>query len=112
MKLPNAEHAVVSETKVVTYLLDAGHPDNGGKAAFFTRFGFKAEAPESFIQAMQQHAQNTAVALASPGYDGATLYALDGPMDTPLARTPKVRSIWVIERNQSFPRFVTAYPTK
>ena len=32
MKLPNAHLAVVEERKVVDYLLNAAHPDNGGKA--------------------------------------------------------------------------------
>ena len=40
MKLPNADKAVVEREKVEDYLLDAAHPDNGGKAQFFERFGF------------------------------------------------------------------------
>ena len=35
MKLPNAEKAVVEREKLADYLLNAAHPDNGGKAAFF-----------------------------------------------------------------------------
>lgn len=36
MKLTDAMHVVIERAKIVDYLLDAGHPDNGGKAAFFT----------------------------------------------------------------------------
>ena len=35
MKLPNAERALVEREKIVNYLLNPAHPDNGGKAAFF-----------------------------------------------------------------------------
>ncbi len=35
MKLPNAGAAVVAREKIRDYLLNPGHPDNGGKAAFF-----------------------------------------------------------------------------
>lgn len=40
MKLPNADKAVVEREKVEDYLLNSAHPDNGGKAQFFERFGF------------------------------------------------------------------------
>lgn len=112
MKLPNATQAIVPVEKLVSYLLDPGHPDNGGKANFFFRFGFKAEEPGPFAQALLGHAVNTEVALTSTGFDGIRRYVLEGPLVTPLGRSPKVRSIWVIERNQTLPRFVTAYPAK
>jgi hypothetical protein len=64
------------------------------------------------IQALMKHAVNTEIALVVSGFDGLTRYVLDGPLETPLGRSPKVRSIWVIERNQTLPRFVTAYPAK
>ena len=35
MKLPNAKKAVVKRAKIIDYLLDSKHPDNGGKAEFF-----------------------------------------------------------------------------
>jgi hypothetical protein len=35
-KLPAADRAVVELTKVAEYLLNASHPDNGGKARFLT----------------------------------------------------------------------------
>jgi hypothetical protein len=43
MKLPNADRAFVAQEKIRDYLLNAAHPDNGGKAAFFMALGFRAE---------------------------------------------------------------------
>ena len=43
MKIPNAESAFVAQEKIRDYLLNAAHPDNGGKAAFFMALGFRAE---------------------------------------------------------------------
>jgi hypothetical protein len=37
MKLPNAIQARVVPEKIADYLLNPVHPDNGGKAEFFTR---------------------------------------------------------------------------
>ncbi|PYJ37158.1 MAG: hypothetical protein DME84_08500 [Verrucomicrobia bacterium] len=39
VRLPNAKKAIVERGKIADYLLDAAHPDNGGKALFrITRF--------------------------------------------------------------------------
>lgn len=40
MKLPDARHVVIDRAKIVDYLLDGAHPDNGGKARFFSGWGF------------------------------------------------------------------------
>jgi hypothetical protein len=39
-QLPNAHAAFVADAKVRDYLLNPQHPGNGGKATFFTSFGF------------------------------------------------------------------------
>ena len=41
--LPNVQAAMVPRAKILSYLLDATHPGNGGKAAFFNPFGFTAQ---------------------------------------------------------------------
>jgi uncharacterized protein DUF6883 len=41
MKLPNAELALVEREKITEYLLNAEHPDNGGKASFLIALGFQ-----------------------------------------------------------------------
>ena len=41
MHLPRAETATVDERKVAAYLLNAAHPDNGGKSRFFDELGYK-----------------------------------------------------------------------
>lgn len=112
MHLPNATCAIIPEKKLRAYLLDPGHQDNGGKAEFFFRFGFSAEEPGRFAQALLSHAVNTEVSRVATGYDESLRYILDGPLETPRGHTPLVRSVWVIERNQTLPRFVTAYPAK
>ena len=50
MKLPNAEKAVVERTKITDYLLNAAHPDNGGKAEFFGGLGSAARIGKSSLR--------------------------------------------------------------
>jgi hypothetical protein len=52
MKLPNAENAVVERGKITEHLLNAAHPENGGKAAFFEALGFHREAPQASAEAV------------------------------------------------------------
>jgi len=40
MKVPGAHLAVVEQAKIIDYLLNPAHPDNGGKAVFFDSLGF------------------------------------------------------------------------
>lgn len=42
MKLPNAENAVISEDKLVGYLLDLGHRRGGSKANLLYSLGYDA----------------------------------------------------------------------
>jgi hypothetical protein len=51
VKLRNAHLAIVDRSKVLDYLLNEAHPDNGGKARFFASLGFSREDPEGLIKA-------------------------------------------------------------
>jgi hypothetical protein len=53
VKRPNAHLAVVERHKVVGYLLNSGHPDNGGMARFFESLGFSVESPELLMNALR-----------------------------------------------------------
>jgi hypothetical protein len=43
MKLPNSHLAIIGREKICEYLLNAAHPDNGGKGLFFFVLGFSRE---------------------------------------------------------------------
>jgi hypothetical protein len=58
VKLRNAHLAVVDRGKVVDYLLNEAHPDNGGKARFFTLLGFSRQDPEGLMQALRDVAEH------------------------------------------------------
>jgi hypothetical protein len=45
VNLRNAHLAVVERHKIVDYLLNSAHPDNGGKTQFFESLGFSIDSP-------------------------------------------------------------------
>ena len=109
MKLPNAERAVVEREKIVDYLLNAAHPDNGGKAAFFLALGFRQEEWQTLAAAFRRLAKKFDIHNSMASAHGRK-YILDGRIETPSGKRPMVRTVWIVDRGVEMPRLVTAYP--
>lgn len=108
MKLPNAHLAIVDEKKVVEYLLNPMHADNGGKASFFQTLGFDRDNWRAFVTALRSVAVSGEVVRTVESPHG-TKYVVDGRIDTPKARAHMVRSVWIVDRGLEAPRLVTTY---
>jgi hypothetical protein len=85
------------------------HPIGGGKARFFLSFGFRRAAWNVLADAFRKDAQENPVANLISDADGVT-YLVEGPLETPSGRRPRVRTIWLIETYAVAPRFITSYP--
>jgi hypothetical protein len=109
--LPNVEAVVIPTEKVRDYLLDLGHADGGSKAKFFIHFGFNRERWEELAEALSHHAKENPVCDVKQDAAG-TSYAIEGAIETPSERRPKIRAIWLVETAGLAPRFITAYPLK
>lgn len=108
-RLPSAERAIVDATKITEYLLNASHPDNGGKARFFESLGFSTAAPMLLAASLRAHATSGEVVQESMSMHG-TKYVVDGQLEAPDGRRRAVRTVWIIDTGQELPRLVTAYP--
>jgi hypothetical protein len=106
--LPNAHAAVVPAAKVRLYLLDPGHPGNGGKAGFFNAFGFTAGEWGALRDGLLAHAGLHPVVRVAASAWGMK-YEVRCGLPSPDGRNPCVRSIWVIDATSPYPRLVTAY---
>jgi len=111
MKLPDAHVAVVSRAKVADYLLNAKHPDNGGKAEFFERHGFRRNEWETLAAALKHLAVNGDVTFTGKSLHGKK-YVIVGPLPSPGGKSPLVQSIWIVDKGLDAARLVTAYPRK
>ena len=108
MKLPHASVAVVDREKITEYLLNREHPDNGGKADFFIALGFSIDKWETLAEALQQLAIRSEVSLSMESPHGKK-YIVDAKIETPIGKTPIVRTIWIVDTGESIARLVTAY---
>jgi len=109
MKLPNAAMIVVERGKILDYLLNPAHRYGASKARFFVGFGFQAEKWEELAQALRQHGQTHEVKRAQETGFGPR-YQVEGRLNAPDGRSPRVRSVWQLDHGEVAPRLITAYP--
>lgn len=109
MNLPNAHLAVVDREKVVDYLLNPAHPDNGGKARFFFGLGFTVEQWQVFAEALRRLCGSFPVVQYEESPHGVK-YIVIGRIETPSGPSPSVRTVWIVDKGNDNPRLVTAYP--
>jgi hypothetical protein len=107
--LPNAENSFIDASKLTEYLLSSSHPVGKAKAEFFTAFGFCVEAADQMKVALLQHGRTRPVIEQTESQHGVK-YVIECGIETPDARNPCIRSVWIVEAGQTSPRLVTAYP--
>jgi hypothetical protein len=109
MKLPYAARARVDRRKVVEYLLSPSHPDGTSKARFFSAFGFSVDEWQVFARALRTHGRAQDVTASVESRHG-TRYSVDGPLETPDGRNPRIRTVWILSKGLRSPRLITAHP--
>jgi hypothetical protein len=77
VKLRNSHLAVIERRKVVDYVLNSAHPDNGGKAKFFEVLGFSIEDPEQLLDALRAVAVNGDVFDETKSLHGQNMLSMD-----------------------------------
>lgn len=108
-KLPNAEAAYVPDAKLFDYLLSRAHPEGGPKAAFFSAIGYGRSDAERLRDELVRIAREGAV-MQQSGIDCGEKYVIDGALRRTSGEPIPLRTVWVIDRGTTAPRFVTAYP--
>ena len=107
--LPDADHAYVDQAKITDYLLSPSHPDGRTKAEFFMRFGFRPGKWQELADALRAVGTSNPVVAVLESEHGVR-YTVDGPMQTPDGRTPRVRTVWIVEPGTRAPGLITAHP--
>ena len=109
MKLPNADKLVVEREKIAEYLLNPMHRYGASKARFFAGFGFRVEAWETLAESLREHGRTHEVArMRETGF--GPRYLVEGEMNTPDGRRPRVRTVWQLDEGAVAPRLISSYP--
>ncbi len=100
---------MVEREKIVGYLLNPAHPFGTSKARFFGRFGFTADQWEVFAEKLRRLGRSHDVVRSRQTPFGMR-YEVDGELETPDGRRPRVRTVWQFDEDEVAPRLITAYP--
>lgn len=111
MKMPNNEQSFVEDKKITHYLLSDTHSLGKHKAKFFKSFGFKGTDIETFKSALIAHAIEKQIEESEDNGFGKK-FELKCDFQTPDSRNPCIVSVWIIEKGNTIPKLVTAYPEK
>jgi hypothetical protein len=109
VRLPNGEKACVPQAKLSGYLLSETHPVGKSKARVFRSLGFHDDNLDALTNELLSLAQKGEVVVAEPSLYGIK-YVVEGMINTPSGRAVRMRSVWLIEKNDLAPRLITAYP--
>ena len=109
MKLPHPENAIIPEKKLTDYLLSKTHETGRFKAKFFRSLGFNEEnlnlLEKEFLNIVQ-----TQEITKQENSEFGIKYIIDGSLMTPLGKSVKIRTVWIVENDEEQPIFITAYP--
>ncbi len=106
--MPNADHAIIEQSKLEGYLLSEVHPVGRFKARFFASLGFTAGNWRELDAALRsQHLPES----ATPGPVEAfgQSFTIRAILKGPGGSAP-VTSVWFVRTGEAVARFVTAYP--
>ncbi|MGQ0671307.1 MAG: DUF6883 domain-containing protein [Hyphomicrobium sp.] len=109
--LPNPTAAVISDKKIVGYLLSPSHPEGTPKSKFFEKFGFSCVDPEALRHALLAHARRGKV-IGMKTTEYGTIYEVNGRIESPDSRNPWVLVVWMIDVGTNWPRLITAVPSE
>ncbi len=109
MKLPAGDHAKVSDAKILDYLLSDTHPDGGSKARFFRQLGYERASWQQLRDDLTGSLSEASVVALEPDEHGQK-YVARAILKGPNGASARIRSIWIVEPEQTIPRLVTAYP--
>ena len=109
MELPNKENAYIPLQKLNNYLLSETHSVGKSKAKLLRSAGFN----EMNVTLLKEGL----IAIAHSGDVNETIsslhgvkYIINGLLKTQHGGSIKMRTVWIIDKGQERPRFVTAYP--
>ena len=108
MRIPNSEHANISEEKIVLYLLNPDHVDGASKARVLARAGFHADNPQELEKALREQHLTLEAEIGKYSPFGVK-YEISGGLIGP-AGSVLVKTIWMIRIGESFPRLITLVP--
>ena len=109
MKLPGRKNAYIPPQKLKVYILSKTHSVGRWKARYFDGLGYNETNVDALERSLIAIAHSESVKdVISTAY--GKKYIIEGSLQTPSGSLEDVRTVWIVEKGQDRPRFVTVYP--
>jgi hypothetical protein len=108
MKLPNPRDALIDERKLLGYCLNPNHPEGQHKARVFKSALNLDQSHFAQLKAALLKAVETDEAIPDKNNPYGQKYIIDFPL-THNNKTAIIHSVWIVRKNENFPRLVTCY---
>lgn len=102
-RVPNAEKAVIADSKVTKYLLDPAKKHYSE----FVAVGYSEDNPEQLKHDLLRGIVNNSAKEYEVDTHGNRAYEVD--MQLGVSHKAKFRTAWQIDKGTNFPRFITAH---
>jgi hypothetical protein len=99
----------IDPRKVTRYLFDLTHERGGPKGRFFLRFGFRVDDPETLMHALLDHGSSYDITSVEDRVV-ALVYTIEGEIESPDGRNPRIRTVWQLDTGSDIARFITTVP--
>jgi hypothetical protein len=109
VNLPNKSLAYIPSGKLTAYLLSETHPVGKSKAKMFRLAGYN-ELNVGLLKEGLLSIAHSGDIVDTQSSEYGVKYVIEGLLLTPEGGPVRIRTVWIIDRGQDRPRFVTAYP--
>jgi hypothetical protein len=107
-RLPRADKAIIESEKLSGYILSSVYPVGRFKATLFRKLGYTSENWELFGNSLRELIlTHDATEVEESRY--GKKYIVEGPLAGPSGDTMQVVTVWIILKDETIPRFITAY---
>ena len=108
VRIPNADSALIEDSKLREYLLATEHPVGRYKARFFRALGYTRDNAERLEADLRQVLKNEVEDIVEIEF--GTKYVIRGHLVAPAGTTTAIVTVWIILTGEDAPKLVTAYP--
>ncbi len=108
MLLPNASKAIISMKKITDYVLSFEHFEGKNKARVFSSVLGLSKKNSEYLAGEIKNAVLTTDAVKQSVSEFGAKYTMDFDL-TFENKTALVRTVWILENEDNFPRLITCY---
>jgi hypothetical protein len=108
MKLPYGHSAIITDEKLIGYVLNPDHPVHGGHAVLFKRLLDIDQSNVEILRAALAEAAREGDARPGKASQYGEKYEICSPMTGERGKYT-ILSVWIIETGELVPRLVTAF---